>query len=115
MNRTSTESSKDNSIGVYASKLLIKYPDSVPVIFDCSPGSPPMDKKKYVIPRDLLVSQLVHIVRKKIKLSPEKSIFVYFNKNYMASSNMLLSEVYENFKDKDGILYVTYSIENTFG
>jgi hypothetical protein len=28
---------------------------------------------------------------------------------------MLLSEAYENFKDKDGILYATYSIENTFG
>lgn len=99
----------------YVSKILRKYPDKVPVIFMPSGNVPEIDKRKFIIPRDLLVSQLSYIVRQKIKLSPEKAMYLFFGKNNLASSNMLLSEVYENYKDKDGILYATYSIENTFG
>ena len=29
--------------------------------------------------------------------------------------NSLIAEIYENEKDNDGFLYVTYSGENTFG
>lgn len=99
----------------YVSKILRKYPDKVPVIFIPSNGAPNIDKRKFIIPRDLLVSQLSYIVRQKIKLEPEKGMYIFFGKNNIASSNMLLSEVYEKYKDKDGVLYATYSIENTFG
>jgi GABA(A) receptor-associated protein len=98
-----------------AKKILMKYPDKVPVIFSNSPGTPPIDKRKFIMPRDLQISQILYIIRKKIKLEPHQGIFLYFGKNNMANSNLLLSEVYELFKDKDDILYATYSIENTFG
>ena len=104
---------KDSKI--LTSKILAKYPDKVPVIFNNNSDAPPLDKRKFIVPRDLQVSQLLYIIRQKIKLQPEKGLFLYFSKNNMVNSNMLLSEAYENFKDKDGILYATYSIENTFG
>jgi len=115
MNRKVTKSPKDNTIKNYSSKILSKYPDKVPVIFNTSSGAPPLDKRKFIMPRDLQVSQLIYIIRQKVKLQPEKGLFLFFGKNNMVSTNMLLSEVYENFKDSDGILYATYSIENTFG
>lgn len=105
----------DSKYSQYVSKIMKKYPDKVPVIFIPSNNSPDIDKRKFIIPRELLVTQLNHIVRKKIKLEPEKGLFIFFGKNNIANSNMLLSEVYEKYKDKDGILYATYSIENTFG
>jgi hypothetical protein len=43
----------------------------------------------------------MYIIRQKIKVTPEKAIFLYFGKNHMVSSNTLLSEVYDNFKDGD--------------
>ena len=115
MERIVRESSKHDTIKSYASKILSKYPDKVPVIFKSSNLSPQLDKRKFIIPRDLQVSQLLYIIRQKVKLHPEKGLFLFFGKNNIANTSMLLSEAYENFKDKDGILYATYSIENTFG
>lgn len=117
MSKTITESQKDKFNGQYAGRLLKKYPDKVPVIFLPSSNAPSIDKRKFLIPRDLLISQLNYIVRQKIELSPEKALFLHFgNKgNIMPNANMLLSEAYELYKEKDGILYSTYSLENTFG
>ena len=36
-----------------------------------------IDKKKYLVPMDLTVGQFVYVIRKRIKLSPEKVGFVY--------------------------------------
>jgi hypothetical protein len=40
---------------------------------------PDLDKKKYLVPADLTVGQFVYVIRKRIKLSPEKAIFVFVN------------------------------------
>jgi GABA(A) receptor-associated protein len=118
MSKTLSNSQTENNNTLFktnASKILRKYPDKIPVIFNKAPNAPNIDKNKYIIPRDLQVSQLMFIIRKKIDISPEKAIFIFFGKNNLAQSNMLLSEVYEKYKDKDDILYATYSVENTFG
>ncbi len=38
---------------------------------------PDIDKKKYLVPSDLTVGQFVYVIRKRIKLSPEKAIFIF--------------------------------------
>ncbi|KAJ6363945.1 hypothetical protein OIU76_028972 [Salix suchowensis] len=99
-----------------ASRIREKYPDRVPVIVERAERSdiPDIDKKKYLVPADLTVGQFVYVVRKRIKLSPEKAIFV-FVKNTLPSTASLMSAIYEENKDEDGFLYMTYSGENTFG
>lgn len=114
MNKKTIENQKDNFNKEYTDRLLKKYPDKVPVIFLASPNTPPIDKRKFLIPRELLISQLIYIIRKKTNMTPEKALFLNIN-NIMPSSNMMISEAYELYKEKNGILYVTYSTENTFG
>ena len=69
---------------------------------------------RYLVPADLTVGQFVYVIRKRIKLSPEKAIFVFIN-NQLPPTATLMSVIYEKQKDEDGFLYVTYSGENTFG
>ncbi|KAF5472782.1 hypothetical protein F2P56_009471, partial [Juglans regia] len=69
---------------------------------------------RYLVPADLTVGQFVYVVRKRIKLSAEKAIFV-FVKNTLPPTASLMSAIYEENKDEDGFLYMTYSGENTFG
>ena len=114
MIKTTSESRKDNFNKEYTDKLLKKYPDKVPVIFLAASNAPSIDKRKFLIPRDLLISQLIYVVRKKITLSHEKALFFNIGK-FIPNANMLISEAYELYKEKNGILYITYSIENTFG
>ena len=73
-----------------------------------------IDKKKYLVPQDLTVGQFVYIIRKRIKLSPEKAIYLFIN-NILPPTAALMSSIYEDQKDEDGFLYITYSGENTFG
>eukprot|EP00744_Colponema_vietnamica_P000179 GILI01000325.1.p1 GENE.GILI01000325.1~~GILI01000325.1.p1 ORF type:complete len:121 (-),score=40.35 GILI01000325.1:206-568(-) len=99
-----------------ASRIRSKYPDRIPVICEKGPRTdvPDIDKKKYLVPSDLTVGQFVYVIRKRIKLSPEKAIFIFVN-NTLPPTAALMSSIYEQQKDEDGFLYVTYSGENTFG
>ncbi|KAK7359782.1 hypothetical protein VNO77_01747 [Canavalia gladiata] len=99
-----------------AARIREKYPDRIPVIVEKAERSdiPDIDKKKYLVPADLTVGQFVYVVRKRIKLSAEKAIFVFIN-NTLPPTAALMSAIYEENKDQDGFLYMTYSGENTFG
>ncbi|CAN6454883.1 unnamed protein product [Victoria cruziana] len=99
-----------------AARIREKYPDRIPVIVEKADKSdiPDIDKKKYLVPADLTIGQFVYVVRKRIKLSAEKAIFI-FVKNVLPPTGAMMSTIYEEHKDDDGFLYMTYSGENTFG
>jgi GABA(A) receptor-associated protein len=97
-------------------RMREKYPDRIPVIVEKATGSdiPDIDKKKYLVPTDLTVGQFVHVIRKRIKLTPEKAIFIFVN-NVLPPTAAMMSTIYEDQKNDDGFLYITYNGENVFG
>jgi len=99
-----------------AARIRAKYPDRIPVIVERAEKTDiaDIDKKKYLLPSDLTVGQFVFVIRKRIKLSAEKAIFI-FVKNVLPPTSQCISAVYEEQKDEDGFLYITYSGESTFG
>ncbi|CAF2150762.1 BnaA01g17220D [Brassica napus] len=99
-----------------AARIREKYPDRILVIVEKGEKSdiPTIDKKKYLVPADLTVGQFVYVIHKRIKLSAEKAIFIFVD-NVLPPTGALMSAVYEEKKDDDGFLYVTYSGENTCG
>ncbi|KAH0858487.1 hypothetical protein HID58_086748, partial [Brassica napus] len=100
-----------------STRIREKYQDRVPVIVEKAEQSdvPDIDKKKYLVPADLTVGQFVYVVRKRIKLGAEKAIFVFVKNTLPPTVAALMSAIYEEHKDEDGFLYLTYSGENTFG
>lgn len=66
-----------------------------------------IDKKKYLVPADLTVGQFVYVIRKRIKLSPEKAIFIFVDE-VLPPTAAIMSSIYEEHKDEDGFLYITY-------
>jgi GABA(A) receptor-associated protein len=54
------------------------------------------------------------VIRKRIKFNPEKAIFIFVNE-MLPPTAALISSIYEEHKDEDNFLYITYSGENTFG
>lgn len=96
-------------------RILSKYPDRIPIIAEIeNDSSLTLDKKKYLVPNDLTVGQFVYVIRKRIKLAPEKSIFMFIG-DTIPSTGALLSQMYKEKKDEDGFLYITVTEENTFG
>lgn len=101
-----------------ATRVLEKYPDKVPIICEkyknASNDCPDIDKKKYLVTRDLTMGQFLYIVRKRLKMPPEKAIFLFVG-NSISPSSSSINDVYNSKVDKDGFLYITYSPENVFG
>ncbi|KAJ8899019.1 hypothetical protein K2173_008842 [Erythroxylum novogranatense] len=96
--------------------ILAKYPDRVPVIVEryWRTDLPEMEKKKYLIPRDMSIGQFIHVLSSRLHLPPGKALFV-FVKNTLPQTASLVESVYESYKDDDGFLYMCYSSEKTFG
>lgn len=97
--------------------ILEKYPDRVPLIIQPSKNdrdSFPIDKSKYITPRDLSLMQLQQIIRKRVHFPAEKALFMFIN-NKIYPITSLVGAIYDSNKDADGFLYVTYCQESTFG
>lgn len=97
--------------------ILEKYPDRVPLIIQPSKtdrDAYPIDKSKYITPRDLTLLQLQQIIRKRIHFPAEKAMFIFIN-NKIYPITSVIGPVYDTNKDTDGFLYVTYCQESTFG
>ena len=97
-------------------RIMERYPDRIPIIVEKSKNSDikEIDKKKYLVPRDLTVGQFIYVIRKRIELSSEKAIYIFINNSLPPTAN-IISNIYNNHKDEDGFLYATYSSESTFG
>lgn len=99
-----------------ASRIRAKYPDRCCVIVTkaANNDAPDIDRHKYLVPGDISMGQFTYVIRKRIKVNPEKAIFLFVG-NSLPASGDLMAAVYEEKKSPDGFLYVTYSSENTFG
>lgn len=98
-----------------SSKLLEKYPDRIPIICERIDKSiEELPKGKFLVPKDLCMSDFMYVIRQKIKLPPQNSMYL-FVANKLVPTSSVLSSVYESHKDKDGFLYIRYGGESTFG
>ncbi len=99
--------------------ILSKYEDRVPIILEkmdnVSTTLPDLDKNKYLVPRELNMSQFCHVVRKRMKLPPEQALFFFVAGNKMIQGQKVIGKVYDEESDPDGFMYITCSSENTFG
>ena len=93
-----------------------KYPSRVPIFCERSRETdiPSIDKHKYLIPRELSLGQFIYVIRRRLKLDAVKAIFLFIN-NTIPPSMEIMGTLYDNHKDIDGFLYITYASENTFG
>ena len=96
--------------------VINRYPNKVPIIvekFD-NENIPDLDKHKFIVPANLTLGQFIYVIRKRIKLNPEKALFIFIN-NILPPINELISRIYNEHKDEDGFLYIKYTTENTYG
>lgn len=110
---------KDNSFEerlMESERIMTKYPERIPIICERFVKSKisDIDKNKFLVPKELTVAQFIHVIRKRLKITPETAIYAMIN-NMFPSSSTSISNLYDIYKDQDGFLYINYSGENIFG
>ena len=93
-----------------------KYIDRIPVIVEKTPRSrvPDLNKKKYLVPAELLVGQFYFLIRKRINLRAEDALF-FFVDNVVPQASSAMGVVYRDHHDEDGFLYISYTDESVYG
>jgi GABA(A) receptor-associated protein len=99
-------------------KIRDKYPDRVCIICEKAPNAgnvKNIEKIKYLVPNTLTMGQFIHIIRKKVDIEACKSLFLFVNNRVVPPTTTEMGRLYDQYKDKDDLLYMTYATENTFG
>lgn len=98
-------------------RLLKAHPKTVPVLFSVYKkhvNELILPKYKYLVPKDVTVGQLLYIVRKRIKINSNQALFIFIG-NSLISAGATLDIISKQHGEKDGFIYMTLSLEDTFG
>ncbi|KAM3181363.1 hypothetical protein ACTXT7_014525 [Hymenolepis weldensis] len=91
-----------------ATKIKRKYPDRIPVIVEKHPGSQinDLDKHKFLVPNDITVAQFMWIIRRRLQLSAEKALFLFFDDFVPQSRRVYYSGQWVNFTTNAKVMMV---------
>lgn len=97
-------------------KILKHWPDKIPIVAEKVAGSKLGDipKSKLLCPQSYKICQFLAYLRSKLALDRKNSLFVFFE-NSIIQGDRCMGEVYKQYKDEDGFLYITYSEHEYLG
>ena len=100
-----------------ATRLMERHPGYVPIILSkIKDTDPDIDKRKYLMRREDPASKFISHVRfKRIKeIKPEEGLY-FFTGSVQFAGQILVGQIYDQYKDKDGFLYIQYGLDNSYG
>ena len=101
----------------HSTRLLIKYPERVPVIIEKNEHIT-LENYKYLLPKAITFCTFMSIIKTKINIASNQALFTFIKSNatyVLIPMNENMGEIYKMFKQPDGFLYIRFGIENTFG
>ncbi|KAL4716201.1 hypothetical protein ACJJTC_004695 [Scirpophaga incertulas] len=95
-----------------------RFPNKVPIYverFAKDVNVPTLPKTKFLVPQELTMSQFLHLIRSKMKLSETQALYLLINNKVMVSHSMTMVQAYQQFRSGDGYLHITYAAQQVFG
>ncbi len=94
-----------------------KNPNSIPVICEKAPQSKMKEviKSKFLLQKNLKITQFIEILRKKLSLGKESALFLLVKGKIALVGNDTFESIYDKYKDDDGFLYIYYASEKIWG
>ncbi|XP_044533105.1 microtubule-associated proteins 1A/1B light chain 3C [Gracilinanus agilis] len=111
--RKSLATRKEEVAGIRA-----KFPSKIPVIverYQKEKYLPPLDKTKFLVPQELTMTQFLTIIRSRMVLTATEAFYLLVNNKSLASMSVTMAEIYKDYKDEDGFVYMTYASQEMFG
>lgn len=99
-------------------RIRRKHPDHIPVILEPdAEHTPPLHKCQFLLQRDLTIGQLSYVIaRQHLHLPPGTALFLLCGRGVLLAASHVVAHLHALYADAaDGMLYLTYALENTFG
>ncbi|XP_011811086.1 PREDICTED: microtubule-associated proteins 1A/1B light chain 3C [Colobus angolensis palliatus] len=98
--------------------IRAKFPNKIPVVVERYPREtflPLLDKTKFLVPQELTMTQFLSIIRSRMVLRATEAFYLLVNNKSLVSTSVTMAEIYRDYKDEDGFVYMTYASQETFG
>ncbi|XP_010896662.1 microtubule-associated proteins 1A/1B light chain 3C isoform X1 [Esox lucius] len=98
--------------------IRTKFPNKLPVIVERylrEKTLPLLDKTKFLVPFELTLGQFLCLLRSKIDLESTQALYLLVSEKSMSSMSCSMGEIYSQYRDPDGFLYITYASQDMFG
>jgi len=94
-----------------------KWKNHIPVIVEKSDvvGTPDISKKKILVQEDVTIAQFLHTLRRFVKIDSTQAMFIFVDGSHIPQLSDTMGSIYEKHADKDGFLYLSYTLEQAFG
>ena len=95
-----------------------KFPEKVPVIVERYSKEkilPRLSKTKFLVPGELALRQFQLILRARMSLDKSSTMYLLVDGKSILAHSMIMNEVYVDYHDEDGFLYLTYASQEVFG
>ena len=98
-------------------RISRKHPDKIPIICEKEEKSKLkiIEKTKYLIEKTINLPQFSSIIRQKLELGENDALFFLVNGKISISGTISMADIYNNYKEKDGFLYIAYASQETWG
>jgi len=108
------EFSEDDRLAL-SQEIMQRYPDRIPIICEPKDTSLTIDKRKFLAPRDYKVGHFLLTLRRRISNINSNDALYIFSNNFIPPTGKNIGELYDEMKSKDGLLYLKFAKESTFG
>ncbi|XP_004283539.2 microtubule-associated proteins 1A/1B light chain 3C [Orcinus orca] len=105
--RKSSATRREEVVGI-----LVKFPGKIPVTVERYPREkllPSLDKTKFLVTQELTMTQFLSVIRSRMVLGATESFYLLVNNKNFGSMNVTMAEIYRDYKDEDGFVYMTYA------
>ncbi|XP_036913489.1 microtubule-associated proteins 1A/1B light chain 3C [Sturnira hondurensis] len=98
--------------------IRAKFPNKIPVVverYSKEKSLPVLDKTKFLVPQELTMTQFLSIIRSRMVLGATEAFYLLVNDKSAVSMSVTMAEIYRDYRDEDGFLYMTYTSQEMFG
>ncbi|XP_054432751.1 microtubule-associated proteins 1A/1B light chain 3C [Pteronotus mesoamericanus] len=98
--------------------IRAKFPNKIPVVverYSKEKSLPLLDKTKFLVPQELTMTQFLSIIRSRMVLGATEAFYLLVNNKSAVSMSVTMAEIYRDYRDEDGFLYMTYTSQEMFG
>jgi hypothetical protein len=97
-------------------KIIEAYPGKIPIIMTRCENTqlPLLRKNRFLVPEQFSVGQLLNVLRNKLEVNSSIALFLVVNGKLVNSSKKMI-QLYEEYDDEDGFLYIHYVDHEVFG